>query len=304
MKNKKIITFVLVAIILVLGLGAYWMYSKNNNVPIKTAGGETIKDSTYRIDGKSVTLVGGEAVTLIANSSSTITTKYFGNELRYQTKTGEEVTAFIVTQNTGGSGTFYYVVAALKTPNGYIGSDAFLLGDRIAPQTTMKGRDNIFIVNYAERKLADSFATSPSVGKSVGLMLDIDTVTLATVELDFTGEADPSRMTLGMKTWIWEKTVYSDGEEVKPLNIKKFTLAFKDSKTFSATTDCNGVGGEYSVKGSNISFMRMMSTLMYCENSQENVFSLMLAQVQSYHFTSKGELVFDLKFNSGSMIFR
>lgn len=43
---------------------------------------------------------------------------------------------------------------------------------------------------------------------------------------------------------------------------------------------------------------------MYCEGSEEGDYSKMLGQVQSYMFTSKGELVFDLKFDTGSMIFR
>jgi hypothetical protein len=43
---------------------------------------------------------------------------------------------------------------------------------------------------------------------------------------------------------------------------------------------------------------------MYCENSQEAEFTKMLGEVESYYFTNRGELVFNLKFDSGSMIFR
>ena len=43
--------------------------------------------------------------------------------------------AFLLTQSPGGSGTFYYAVVALRTATGYTGTNAVLLGDRIAPQT-------------------------------------------------------------------------------------------------------------------------------------------------------------------------
>ena len=119
------------------------------------------------------------------------------------------------------------------------------------------------------------------------------------------GEADPARMKLDMTTWNWEKTIYSDGKIVKPNVPKKFTLSFNTKdKTFSASTDCNGVGGEYTVVGDRITFDKMMSTLMYCEGSQESEFSKMLTNTDGFLFTSKGELVLTLKYDSGSVYFR
>ena len=116
--------------------------------------------------------------------------------------------------------------------------------------------------------------------------------------------ADPARMKLNMKEWYWQKTTYNNGSEITPRDPKRFALTFKDSKTFSAHTDCNGVGGEYTLSGNKISFVRMMSTMMYCEGSQEGDFAKSLGEVSSYHFTSKGELIFDLKYDSGVMIFK
>lgn len=120
---------------------------------------------------------------------------------------------------------------------------------------------------------------------------------------DFEGEASPSVMKLDMKTWTWISTAYNDGKIIKPKLADKFKLTFK-GKTFSATTDCNGIGGEYTLSGNKITFEKMMSTLMYCEGSQEIDFSKGLTQASSYHFTSKGELVFDLKYDSGVMMFK
>lgn len=268
------------------------------------------KDATYVIDGQSVTLSNGLSETPAApGSASKVVTQYFGNEVTHDFNgDGRLDSAFILTQNTGGSGTFYYVVAALNMPNGYVGSSGLLLGDRIAPQTTEMSQDpsspNVIVVNYADRAPGESFVVAPSVGKSVWLKLDPKTMQFGEVVQNFEGEADPAAMTLGMKTWNWVETIYSNGSTTIPRVQNKFTLTFKAPNIFSAATDCNGVGGEYTTNGNTITFTRMMSTLMYCEGSQEADFSKALGEAQSYHFTSKGELVFDLKFDSGSMVFK
>jgi hypothetical protein len=113
-----------------------------------------------------------------SSSASTVTTQYFGNEVVHDFDgDGRSDTAFLLTQNTGGSGTFFYLVVALNTANGYVGSNGFLLGDRIAPQTTEMNKNHI-VVNYADRRPEESFATPPSIGKSIYLMFDTKSMKL------------------------------------------------------------------------------------------------------------------------------
>jgi heat shock protein HslJ len=64
------------------------------------------------------------------------------------------------------------------------------------------------------------------------------------------------------------------------------------------------MGGKYTVDKNKISFTEMFTTEMYCEGSLDSDFSKMLGEVQSYLFTSKGELILELKLDTGSMIFR
>lgn len=118
------------------------------------------------------------------------------------------------------------------------------------------------------------------------------------------GEADPSRMTLTMTEWRWQHTLYNDGKEVRPAEFGTFTLTFKDDGSFSARTDCNSAGGLYTASEGTISFTNVASTLMYCEGSQESEFMKTLNEAQGYHFTSRGELILDLKFDSGTAVFR
>ena len=123
---------------------------------------------SFTIDNISVTLADGTSVVSDGpGSASSTTTLYFGNEATGDLNAdGTDDAAFLVTQSGGGSGTFYYVVAALKNTDGtYSGTNAILLGDRIAPQST-EIKSGKITVNYAERKPTDPMTTAPSVGVS------------------------------------------------------------------------------------------------------------------------------------------
>lgn len=126
------------------------------------------KDASYEIQGRVVTLSNGVSdIESTPSSASRITTRYFGNEASGDLNgDGDPDVGFLLTQSTGGTGTFYYAVAALKAAGGYLGTNAVLLGDRVAPQTTQILPNGTLVVNYADRKPGDAMTTAPSVGVS------------------------------------------------------------------------------------------------------------------------------------------
>ena len=153
------------------------------------------KSAQYMIDGESVRLMNGTSEREVApGSASTVVTRYFGNELATDLDgDGDDDIAFIVTQSSGGSGTFYYAVAAINTESGYVGSDGYLLGDRIAPQSTEVSSNprhkNVVVFNYADRAQDEPMTTDPSIGKSVYLKIDPMFMQWGIVEPDFEGES-------------------------------------------------------------------------------------------------------------------
>jgi hypothetical protein len=165
---------------------------KNGN-PIIVLG--DYRDAEYTINGQKIKLSKGVAETEIApGSASKLITRYFGNELRVDLDgDGSKDAVFILTQETGGSGLFYYAVAALYKDGYFTGSDGYLLGDRIAPQTTEMSRNpkhkNVVVVNYAERAPGEPMTTQPSIGKSAYLKLDPATMQWGVVEPNFEGES-------------------------------------------------------------------------------------------------------------------
>ena len=264
------------------------------------------KNIAYSIAGQTVRLVDGVAeVPAAPDSALRIVTRYFGNEVRGDLNgDGREDVAFLLTQQPGGSGTFFYAAAALDLPSGLVGSQGLLLGDRIAPQTVELRRDGIIVVNYADHAPDEALATPPSVAKTIFLKLNPSTMRLGEVAQDFEGEADPAAMKLDMKTWTWVRAV-QDGNEIVPRQAGAFTLTFGADSTFSATTDCNRVRGGYTAKANELTFAEaMIATRMFCADAQEQVFTDLLRKTAGYGFTSRGELVLQLAADAGSMTFR
>jgi heat shock protein HslJ len=263
------------------------------------------KNLEYSFAGRPVLLVDGIAEEPAApGSAASIITRYFGNEVRGDLNAdGREDVAFLVTQQSGGSGTFFYAVAALDTPQGLIGSQAVLLGDRIVPRTMELLANGVIAVTYADRAPGDDFTTATSLGKSVRLKLDPATLQLAEIVQSFEGEANPAAMDLQMKTWVWV-SADDGGNELSPRQTAAFTLTFGAEGTFSATTDCNGVRGSYTAQGSNLTFANLAATRMFCTDSQEQAFTQLLERVVGHSFTARGELVLSLAANAGSITFR
>jgi hypothetical protein len=108
--------------ILVL-IGAWWVLDgdlRKDQPPQQETSARDYMNAAYIVDGRPITLTNGvSAIEAAPGSASTIVTRYFGNELRKDVDgDGREDIVFLLTQATGGSGTFFYVVAALQTPAG------------------------------------------------------------------------------------------------------------------------------------------------------------------------------------------
>ena len=128
-----------------------------------------LQNSSFTIDTDTVTLTNGIEQISIPNSASMITTRYFGNEATGDLNgDGLLDTAFLITRDSGGTGLFYYVVVALGAPRGHTFTNAFFVGDRIAPQSTEIHTDSRELhVNFAERARGEPMTTQPSVGATL-----------------------------------------------------------------------------------------------------------------------------------------
>jgi len=136
------------------------------------------RNASFTVNGTLVTLVNGVSSAVVENSSASTTTRYLGSEAEGDLNgDGLEDLAFWVTQESGGSGTFYYVVVALKSAGGYTATNAFRIGDRIAPQSMeIRSEARELHVNFADRKRGEPMTTPPSEAKVLLLKVTSDGV--------------------------------------------------------------------------------------------------------------------------------
>ena len=185
--------FSLSIILTLLFVGSFFVARQD---PISEVGTRfDYRNISYMVDDEEVRLVDGVAEKETAPGSATKTvTRYFGNEFNTDLDgDGRDDVVFLITQETGGNGVFFFVVAALNTVDGYRGSDGYLLGDRIAPQSIYQSTNprhvRVIVANYADRALGEPMTAAPSVGKSVYLKLDTTQMRWGIVEANFEGES-------------------------------------------------------------------------------------------------------------------
>jgi hypothetical protein len=127
-------------------------------------------NAVYAIEGRDVRLTGGRSeVRAAPGSEAMMVTSVFGPPVHgdIDGESGEDA-ALILVHSPGGSGTFYYVAAFLGSGRTAGGTNAVLLGDRVAPQNvSIDGRT--IVVNYADRRPGEPMSAPPGIGKTLRL---------------------------------------------------------------------------------------------------------------------------------------
>ncbi len=308
MKNFFIIS---VTIVVVGVIGLAWYAGRDYAGQPKAADSDH-RNTAYIIENERIQLANGSMVSdAVPGSASKIITEQVGEEVFHDLDgDGKNDAVLFLTHHTGGTGTFYYLVTALYTDAGYVGSHGFLLGDRIALQSIEIVSGQVR-VTYLDRRPDEPMAAMPTVLKEARLVFNVEEMRFVE-QAEQAGDGDTdgenqgtNGFALTAKEWVWVHALYNDGREVVPEEEGVFTLTFSsDGTEFTATTDCNQVAGSYTAQGEILSFGNMISTKMYCEGSQEVEFTRLLGDTAGFHFSPDGELILDLKFDSGSVRFR
>lgn len=176
---KKNYIFGCVIVLTIALIFGVFLFSRQPSIPQQRPESEDVPnivasplDATYTIEGNSITLKNGISEKDIPDSSTKIKTTVFDQPVNGDMdKDGVDDFAVMLTYEPGGSGTFYYVAVALKMKDGtYKGTNAVLLGDRIAPQN-ISIKDGVLMANYAVRKDGEPMTAAPSVGTTAYLTL-------------------------------------------------------------------------------------------------------------------------------------
>lgn len=194
-KTFKIMGIVFLALFILMSVSACkikdfdnWDYidTKGNNSKLNLNNDISPRNASYTIDGEEYTLINGyNEKEITPDSTAKKVTKYFGNEVYLDLNNdGNEDVIFLLTQETSGSGSFFYAVAAINNDNSWEGSNAVFVGDRIAPQSTDLSTEyeNVVVINYLERGANEALTDEPSQGKSLWLEFDSENMKLINIE--------------------------------------------------------------------------------------------------------------------------
>jgi hypothetical protein len=133
------------------------------------------RDVTFLVEEEPVQLRNGYAVHPVApGSASLIRTQLSGAPVYADIDgDGDSDALFFLVRDSGGSGTFYYVVAALKVDDGYRGGKAVFIGDRIAPQR-LDVLQGVVVVDYLEHAPAQPLAAQPALPRTAWFVAEGD----------------------------------------------------------------------------------------------------------------------------------
>ncbi|MDX2511739.1 MAG: hypothetical protein QNK25_06785, partial [Desulfobacterales bacterium] len=170
---KKNLLIEMFACLFVIGCVISLGGAKTDDARIVNASVYDPLNATYIVEGQKIRLIDGHSETESApGSASKIITSVFGKPVYGNIDgEGDVDAALILTHDSGGSGTFFYVAAALNVNGFYWGTRAILLGDRVVPQN-ISVRNGVIVANYANRRQDEPMAAPPSVGTSKYLVLE------------------------------------------------------------------------------------------------------------------------------------
>jgi hypothetical protein len=114
-------------------------------------------NAIYEINGEMIAVAGGANIGagIKADSKSGIMHRDINGD-------GTEDAVFILTSSSGGSGTFYYLVAAVKDKIMFVGTNAVFLGDRVSV-TGISWTNGMIEVKYKTRRPEDAMTDAPTV---------------------------------------------------------------------------------------------------------------------------------------------
>jgi len=143
---------------------------------------------TYRIDDVEIQLRDGRfEVSAAPDSAAMVTATVFGAPAYGDLDGGGNAdAALILVYQTGGSGTFYFVAAAVNGAEGYQGTNVEFLGDRVIPRA-IRIQDRTVVVNFADRAPSEPMAATPTIDVTRYAYLNGDSLVMVPADSKVSG---------------------------------------------------------------------------------------------------------------------
>ena len=128
-------------------------------------------NTTYTIEDQTIKLINGRFESQAAPGSATMIQASVVDRPVYGDldRDGDDDAVVVIVYDSGGTGTFYYIAAAVNHKGVFSGTGGYLLGDRIAVQN-VEIRSQMVVVKYSDRRPQEPMSAPPSVGTTIQLV--------------------------------------------------------------------------------------------------------------------------------------
>jgi len=104
--------------------------------------------------------------------------------------------------------------------------------------------------------------------------------------------------------WIWDNTTLNNGNVIRPQKKGVFVITFNLDEKVNGQTDCNNFSGSYTIENvGNLNFGPLSMTEMYCQGSEEKIFTNFISKSKSYEMDYSCNLTIFLVDNLGYIYF-
>ena len=236
-----------------------------------------------------------------ADSAADIVTRLAGHTAVGETAAGGRLVATILVSQTGGTGTFYDLVAMQETAGELGEPAATYLGDRIVINS-LTIVDGQIVVDMVVQGPEDPFCCPTQAVVQTYALQGAELVQISS-EITGTVESQPQETApITGIVWKWQELL-SPVEQISIDSPEKYTVEFQDDGTLDVTADCNVGGGTYEVDGQSLSINITSTTLALCaEGSYGDLFFQSLEYAAVY-FMDGENLMIDQFADGGTLRF-
>jgi heat shock protein HslJ len=260
---------------------------------------DELANATYKSDwtqSGTAHLTNGEWSEPAAPGSATQTTVMLSDHISHGDLNDQQAAAAVLVTDPGGTGTFYDLALLVKGPEGWRNVAIALLGDRVKVHS-LAIEDNEIVVDLTTHGPDDAMCC-PTLQVLRRFALKDDQLT--------TSPGDAPEKTdepiVGI-LWKWQQTVYNNDTKAVPPNPNQYTFHLLPDAKVSIRSDCNIVGGRYTLKGSQISIDILATTMAACPPGSLADEFIKDLNVAAIYFTQGDNLFIDLMYDTGTMRF-
>lgn len=195
---KALIFFSVLIVPILFSCSGYLQSGGQGLTSADMVGASRPENASYLIGDNWVQLTDGYSVikNLSDVSSKTVTRIFSQTEFGDLDKKFGDDAALLLMQQCGGSGSFFYLTAALDAGGLYRGTNAVFLGDRIAP-LSVTIRDKQIVVLYSDRRTDEPMVTMPTVIKARRFRMEGSHLMEVTLSASESGQLTQGWVTIG-----------------------------------------------------------------------------------------------------------